>query len=118
LAGILFSNLIIQALPKIPKLIYLKTFKMLKSMSEMFKFSCLLLVKQYFSHLSNSFPSFDLTFQPIKNVLILHLFLKQIQPWVKCLKPWLTNRNPKPSFEQRSFKPGLTNPGLRILTQG
>jgi hypothetical protein len=106
LAGILFSNLIIQALPKIPKLIYLKTFKMLKSMSEMFKFSCLLLVKQYFSHLSHSFPSFDLTFQRIKNVLILHLFLKQIQPRVKCLKPGLTNRTSNPALNNTVLSQG------------
>ena len=61
LAGILFSNLIIQALPKFPKIIYLNlyflTFKMLKSTTEMFNFSCL--VTQYFSHLSHSIPSFD-----------------------------------------------------------
>ena len=41
---------------------FLETFKMLKSMSEMFNFSCLLLVKQYFSHLSHSIPSFDTYF--------------------------------------------------------
>ena len=35
---------------------------MLKFMSEMFNFSCLLLVKQYSSHLPHSIPSFDTYF--------------------------------------------------------
>ncbi len=80
LAGILFWNLIIQALPK-PKLIYLnlyfflETFKMLKSTSEMFNFSCLV------NNISPIYPILSLVLtrgQPIKNVLILLLFLKQI----------------------------------------
>jgi hypothetical protein len=95
LAGILFSNLIIQALPKIPKLIYLngfaasdqiyfflETFKMLKSMFEMFNFSCLLWPYNLLNNISPIYPILSLvltlTFQPIKNVLILHLFLKLI----------------------------------------
>jgi hypothetical protein len=57
LAGILFSNSIIQALPKIPKLIYLNLYFFLKLSKCLIWNVCL--VKQYFSHLSHSIPSSD-----------------------------------------------------------
>jgi hypothetical protein len=87
LAGILFSNLIIRALPKIPKLIYLNGFAALITYIFFLKLSkclnpclkCSISVAYYLlNNISPIYLILSLLFQPIKNVLILHLFLKQI----------------------------------------